>query len=408
MKKSIWNIFITFCFICSISLFARADEEPERFDEIKRNALELDQTSDGFYIGLERVLFLTPESILILDAKNTNDDGENSGLAGLTFRFGATEKKVFSSRIETAWQKGQKNISLKLGYDNPLLGLAMTGIKGVTDPEFVRTQDLQVVESSTTSEDTLISRANAVRTYERTTTTTSTVNVRETRFATPDGLLLDIYLNMFRQLDVNLGGSYWESESWNETGFHVSLAWHLTQDDIIGSQGAHVGGETEGGIFFKKRFSSFGDLFKKGRSFKDGKKPSLMKRLMSTSFSTPPIKILTASEYNEDKQEVRTEVKKEEVRVIVPDSPVVSSFVLDKPAPGELGIDSVTASDPDGTIVSWSVRSNLDGLLASGSWPIVLPYSFLHVFSNGTHTITFTVRDNDGNTGSARRTVVMP
>ena len=409
MKKIIFHIFFSFIIICCVPFFTNADtEEPAGFEEIKRNALELDQTSNGFYIGLERVLLLTPDSILILDGKNTHEDGENSGIAGLTFRFGASDKKVISSRIETAWQKGQKNISLKLGYDNPVMGLAMTGIKGLTNPEIVRIQDLNVVESSTVTEDVLIGTSNVIKTYDRTTTTTSTVIVRETHFATPDGFLLDLYLNIFYRLDINLGSSYWESENWDEIGYHASLSWKLTKDDIIGGHGAHVGDETQGGIFFKKRFSSFSDIFKKGRSFKGGQKPALIKRLAYSSFGTPPIKILTANEYQKDKREVRTETKKEEIKVVIPDSPVISAFSVSSPAPGELDIDVLTASDPNGSIVFWSVSSNIDGLLASGTWPIALPYNIISLFTNGTHILTATVTDNDGNTGTATTSVNMP
>ena len=94
--------------------------------DLKKNAIEINPMSDGVYIGLERVLVDTSSALLILDAKNTTQNGKSFGQAGLTYRLGINDKKLFSSRIQTAWQEGQNNIAVKAAYDNPFFGLAVT------------------------------------------------------------------------------------------------------------------------------------------------------------------------------------------------------------------------------------------------------------------------------------------
>ncbi|MBN1521513.1 MAG: hypothetical protein JW928_03185, partial [Candidatus Aureabacteria bacterium] len=319
------GFFIFFILFSSLCFSEDADVSDDLKD-FKKNALEINPMSDGIYIGLERVLLTTPSSLLILDAKNTTQSGKSFGQAGLTYRLGMTDKKLFSSRLQTAWQEGQKNIALKAGYDNPLFGFSVTGIKGLTDPEVVSSRDIQSTLLSSDTQETFTGTEGSYDVYERTTTTSNRVNMEETRFATPDGILVDIHLNVFRRLSFDVGGSYWESDSWDETGYHAALSWALTQDDLVGGHLAHVNDRTEGGVFYKKRFSDFGDIFRKGDPLPEGEERPLIQKMAAVPFSTPPIKILTAHEYVEETQETRTSISTEEIRVKRNNPPSITLF----------------------------------------------------------------------------------
>ena len=87
----------------------------DELQNLKKNAIEINPMSDGVYIGLERVLVDSSSTILVLDAKNTTQSGKSFGQAGLTYRLGISDKKLFSSRVQTAWQEGQNNITIKAG-----------------------------------------------------------------------------------------------------------------------------------------------------------------------------------------------------------------------------------------------------------------------------------------------------
>jgi hypothetical protein len=366
-------------------------EEPD----IYRNVLDLNPTSDGFYVGYERVLHYSPTALFSFDVRNTIKDGDDFGRAGFTWRYGLSDNRIISSRIETAWIDGQNNLTAKVGFDTPLFGISVTGVRSLSDPEITNTQET-IVSSDSTSEDTLTDTSGGYEYYDRTTTTTNDVIVRESKFATPDGILLDINFNFLKQFHLSLGGSYWEVDDWNETGCHGNLSWQLTQSDAVGGHAAHVNGETEGGIYYRKSFSSLGDLFKPGEplSGDEAANRPLLQRLSTVPYATPPIKIMTVSNYVEEREEVQVETETTEYRVRVNRPPQVSLFEVFG-QPGMIEVFELQASDPDGRIVSYEIVSNIDGVIASGSWPsswsIISPSA-----SSGTHTISVRLRDNDG------------
>jgi hypothetical protein len=253
--------------------------------------------------------------------------------------------------------------------------------------------------------------------------------IKETRFATPDGIMLDININLWKQFNFSFGGSHWEVDDWQENGYHANFSWQLTKTDMIGGHIANLNNETEGGISFKKRFSSFSDIFKIGDPIDNiTDSTPLIQRMALISLATPPIRIITAAEYIQEKTETRIETTTEEIRVkkeqtppaalpSVPSdtlpatnqAPTITTFQISPIAAGAPGftIDSVSASDPDGSISTYTITSSIDGTLESGNWPLT-PHAVGVKTSSQTHTITLRVTDNSGASTSASSNVNIP
>ena len=397
--KSIIFPFIFILIFSILPLSAQENSVVEDPDDIYKNVLDINPTSDGFYIGYERVLLFSEGAILVFDVKNTTESGDDFGRSGFTFRYGFTPDSIFSSRIETAWIDGHNNIAFKVGYDSPFMGISLTGVKSLSDSEVLQSEDT-VISSSSVSADTKTGSSGSYDNYRRDTSTTNQVSVKETKFATPDGIILDINFNVFKQFNLTLGGSHWEVDDWSETGYHGNIAWNITKGDTIGGHVANIDGNTEGGIYYKKRFNSLGDIVKKGAPFTSTEAPPLFNRIAATPFSTPPIKIMTSSEFVETHEEVKVEETTETFQVRKP-MPEIITYDLQTSAmfPGEV-VYSIEANDPDGSIVYWSITSN-GNVMESGTSATA---SHFFTDTNGTHTYVLTVRDNDGNEVSESQT----
>jgi len=391
IKKIIF--YLIFILLFSIlPLYAESNSVVEDPDDVYKNVLDLNPTSDGFYIGYERVLFFSKGAILVFDVKNTSEHGDDFGRSGLTFRYGLTPDDIISSRIETAWIDGHNNIAVKIGYDSPFMGISITGVRSLSDSEVLQSEDT-VLSSTSVSTDTRTGSSGAYDNYQKDTTTTNQVSVKETKFATPDGILIDLNFNVFKQFNLTLGGSHWKKDDWSETGYHGNISWNITKTDTIGGHVANIDGNTEGGLYYRKRFNSLGDIFSKGEPFGPTETPILFNRIASTPFSTPPIKIMTSSEFIETHEEVKVEKTTETYQVRNP-MPEIVTYNLQTAAafPGEV-VYSIEASDHDGSIVYWSIISN-GHIKASGTSETA---SNFFNDTNGTHTYILTVRDNDGN-----------
>lgn len=373
---------------------------PDNNEDIYKNVFEINPTSDSCYVAYERVLYYTGEMFFQIDARNTVKKGDDFGRAGITFRYALTPDSVISSRMESAWIDGQNNLTLKCGFDSPAFGFSVTGVKSLSDPEVVYSEEV-VNSSSSTYEDTLTGESDGYANYNRETTTTSQVTVTESRFATPDGILLDFNINLFKQFNFTFGSSYWEVDDWNEIGYHANLNWQITKGDAIGAHGAHIDGETEGGVYYRKSFSSFGDIFKPGEPI-SGSAPSmpLIQRLATVPYSTPNIKIMTAATYTEKKEEVKVEKETTEVKVKTNNPPKINSVGLIN-GTGSGSIHSIDATDSDGRIEKWEIfitptPSFISGQ-TSGSWPFDHP---IFISGSGLYTVTTRVTDNDGDSSS--------
>lgn len=374
-----------------------------------KNALEINPTSDGYYIGYERLFPIGNNAIIFFDAKNTAESGEDFGRSGLSCRYSFRDTSLFSARVETAWIDGQHNIGTRLGYDNRFFGLAVTSIQSLSDPIIERTEET-ITNQTSSSTNTYSQRNGDFEVYDRSSTSTQTVVVRESRFATPDGLMVDLNFNLFRFFNFSLGWSRWESDNWEEDGLQSQLSCQLTSTDSIGGHYARVDDNEEGGVYYKKRFNSLQDIFRKGDPVEPGTDAPLLHRFASVPFSTPPIRLITAQSYVEQRTETRVNETHEDVLVYSPVNvpPVISGFVVDAwplggmPA-GQIEVMQITANDPDGHLVSWSVTSNRDGLLGRGSWP----FTFLSRTTNytGNHVITVTVTDDSGGTCTSTQTI---
>jgi len=376
-------------------------------DNIYKNVLDLNPTSEGFYIGYERVLFFSKGAIFIFDVKNTSENGDDFGRTGFTFRYGMTPKSVLSTRLETAWIDGHNNIAFKIGYDAPLMGLSLTGVQSLSDSEVLRSEDT-VLSSSSVSTDTRTGSSGAYDNYRKDTTTTNQVSVKETKYATPDGILIDLNFNVFKQFNLTLGGSHWKKDNWSETGYHGNFSWNITKGDTIGGHIANIDGNTEGGLYYRKKFNSLGDIFHKGESFDPSEEPSLFNKVASTPFSTPPIRIMTSSEFIETHEEVKVEKTTETYKKRKPESvdtnPTITTYDIASTgfSAGEVGYD-INGTDSNGNIVFWKLVSSASGLISSGA---NLPYA--DTFNNGATgmtTFTLTIRDNDGNETSEAKTI---
>ena len=396
---------IVFIFILILSVpsaFAKESSDVEDHNNVYKNVIDINPTSDGFYVGYERVLLFSKYAFLVFDVKNTSESGDDFGRSGFTFRYGPSPKTVISSRLETAWIDGHHNIAFKLGYDSPFLGCSLTGVKSLSDSETLQSEDT-TLSSSSTSTDTKTGSSGAYDNYRKDITTTNEVSVKETKYATPDGILLDLNFNFFKQLNLTIGGSYWTVDDWSETGVHGSLSWDITKGDSIGAHVANIDGNTEGGIFYRKKFNSLGDIFTKGAPFSKSEQPALFTRLASTAYSTPPIKIMTSSEYVETHEEVKIEKTTETYQQRKPLPEITQFNVTDGAGTIEANYE-IDGTDPDGNIVSWTITSSGGVFHKSGTQ---LPASGSMNGQSGTYTFTLTITDNDGNQDSATTTATI-
>jgi hypothetical protein len=406
----LYPILFLFFFTCSLSICLRAEnaaEQPPRSVPVQyNNSFEVNPTSESCYLGYERLMHWGDKAILSYDITNTCKQGDDFGRTGLTWRWSFQNKHLYSARLETAWIEGLHNMALRLGYDNRFFGCILTGIKSLSDPETIHTQET-VLDESASFTDTFTGTRGQNDVYDRAITTTRHMLIKETRNATPDGILCDIDFNFFKQFHFSAGGSYWKKEQWNETGFHTNVTWQLTQSDIIGGHFAKIGDNQEGGIFYKKRFNSFRDIFRVGPSYAPGEDSSLLERFSAIPFSLPPIRIITAQTYVKKHQETRVQVDHEERLVQNNKPPVINSFSIVPVgvAAKVFQVTSLNAADPDGTIVSWSLRSNRDGVLRNSAWPPPSTPFSVSTSTSGLHTITLTVTDNQGESSSADASV---
>lgn len=313
-----WIVVAFVIFFLRVDLsYAEALEEDEDLGGIDKNAVEFIYTSEGFFVGAERVLKMTDKYLFLLDAKNKAQTGDVFGRAGLTYRLGIDDDQVFSSRIEGAWHAGQYNISLKAAYDRKLFGITVTGVMGLSDPGDIESTDLNSVEVSSTVDHIFLFHDDEGYHYDKRTTTTNRVDVKEKWLAAPDGVMGEININAFKVLSILIGGSYWTFEDWHEAGAHGAISWQMTEDDDVGAQVAYVDEKTEAGLFYKRRFSTFRELvrFDSKRTTSDG---SLLFRKARDPFGTPMIPILGSYGFNVGVQELRNVITTEEVVSLTP------------------------------------------------------------------------------------------
>lgn len=406
--KKLLNLTLTIFFI---NILAFSDEDITDPDSIQyKNSFELNPTSEGFYVGYERFMPFSDKALLIFDIKNTAENGDDFGKAGFTYRFGLNPDNLLTGRLEAGWIDGHKNFSVRFAYDNQFFGCTLTRVKSLTDPETIKTEET-VISSQDASSDTMTGSRGDYDVYNRQTVTTTRTRVRETRQATPDGYMFDLNFNYFTSFNLSLGASRFESEDWKEDGYHANLSLNLTQSDAIGAHYARIDDNEEGGIYYKKFFNSFGDIFARGKPLKKGQKIPLLRKFAKVPFGTPPIRIITASEYVEEHTEVTQGTKNEEVLVYNPPvvsqaAPVIDNVSIISGGPGS-GIGLITvleASDPNDDIVSWSyvVTEAGTGMVLnsySGSWPAALPIVGTGGTS-GSYNYTITVTDSTGRSDS--------
>ena len=396
MKLKILLIIISIFFFNILN--AKENSVVKDSDNVYKNILDLNPTSEGFYAGYERVLFFSKGAILVFDVKNTAENGDDFGRSGFTFRYGITPKAVFSSRLETAWIDGHNNIAFKIGYDSPFVGLSVTGVQSLSDSEILQSEDT-ILSSSSVSTDIKTGSSGAYDNYRRDTTTTNQVSVKETKYATPDGILIDLNFNFLKQFNLSLGGSHWEVDDWSETGYHGNFSWDITKGDTIGGHIANIDGNTEGGIYYRKKFNSLGDIFQKGEPFSPTEEPDLFDKLAFTPFSTPPIRIMTSSVYVETHTETQVEettetYQKRKPEPVDPD-PKITRFDITTQSAG-VGRYNIDGEDEDGTISSWKiviVRAAGPDTVITGT-SLSATGTFL---AAGNTTIHLTIYDNDGN-----------
>ncbi len=377
-------------------------------DTLYKNAIEINPTSEGYYLGYERLFPVGNNAIIFFDAKNTAKNGDDFGRSGLSLRYSFMDKALFSARLESAWIEGQHNIGARFGFDNRLFGLSLTGIKSLSDPEIQHSEEI-VTDQNSSSSDTFSQRRGDYDVYDRATTTTQTILVKETRFATPDGFMVDLNCNLFNFFNFSMGWSHWESDDWKEDGLQSQMNWQLTSTDSIGGHYARVNDDEEGGIYYKKRFNSMKDIFRRGAPLEPGSDTPLLQRFASVPFSTPQIRLITAQRYVKKRIETRVEKTHDEILVYRKESepPVIAAFAMTpKPFAADIiYVSALSVSDPDGSIASWTLTSSIDGTIGNGSWPLSISQEFL--VSPGSHTLSLTVTDNDGNTARATCTVVV-
>lgn len=263
-------------------------------------SVDVHPTDDSFFMGVERTFLFEDKSFLQFDAKNTVENNEDFGRAGVSFRYAFSDSSVFSSRLETAWIEGFQNIGMKMAMDFPGFGLSITGVKSLSDSEIVDSQEFIISEDSELSS-VLIDSQSDGDVFQQSLKSISTVLIEDTVIGTHDSVTIDLFFRFLDHWQLEVGGSYLEMDDWDGAEYHAGLICQLSDIETLGLQIVHkpeddfYEDETEGGIFYKKRFSNLRDLFSRDGANPMAKTP-LLKQLINIPFSTPPMKLMTVTE----------------------------------------------------------------------------------------------------------------